>query len=153
MAREATGRRPGSPSGVVANLHARGRKERRQRRKHDRAPTAQKWRSTSQELRLNDRSSSAILPWFSLAVFTRLTPRRIQMRARIVCSTVTVLWALAGCSSHTPSGGPQTGSGGTDSTGGDTGAGGSGDGGSGNSTGGTVGAGGTITSGNVGNTN
>ena len=75
------------------------------------------------------------------------------MRARIVCSTVTVLWALAGCSSHAPSGGPQTGSGGTDSTGGDTGAGGSGDGGSSSGAGGTVGSGGTVTSGNGGSAN
>jgi hypothetical protein len=65
------------------------------------------------------------------------------MRARIACSTLAVLWGLAGCSSSTP--GTQTGTGGATSTGGDTGSGGSGDGGSGGTaaTGGTTGSGGT----------
>ena len=65
------------------------------------------------------------------------------MRARILCSTVAILGALAGCSSS--GGGSQTGSGGTPSTGGYNGSGGSGDGGSGGSdaTGGATGSGGT----------
>jgi hypothetical protein len=67
------------------------------------------------------------------------------MRARILCSTLAILGALAGCSSS--GGGTQTGSGGTPSTGGYNGSGGSGDGGSGSggneATGGTTGSGGS----------
>jgi hypothetical protein len=73
------------------------------------------------------------------------------MRAGILCSTVAVLWAVGGCSSHAPGGG-QTGTGGTISTGGDTGSGGNGDGGSGGtrSSGGSTGSGGTVSSGGTG---
>ena len=76
------------------------------------------------------------------------------MRAPLVCSTITVLLTIAGCSSHAPGGGSQTGTGGTISTGGDTGSGGSGDGGSGGnqSTGGTTGTGGTVSTGGTGGT-
>ncbi len=77
------------------------------------------------------------------------------MRARIVCSTVAVLWALAGCSSSNGPG-SSTGNGGTTSTGGDTGSGGNyGDGGSGASvgSGGSTSAGGSVGTGKGGNSN
>jgi hypothetical protein len=89
---------------------------------------------------LNGRFFGGILPSLGFAA-----QRRSHMRARLVCSSVAVVWALAGCSSHAPGGGSQTGSGGATSTGGDTGSGGSGEGGSGGSasTGGTTGSGAT----------